>query len=222
EAIAMVGLLDAADAAAEKRRGQITGKRLRGFVGAFKHDEALPPLQHMARSGARAARKVWNLLSYEAGSLFGRLITTAKLRLLRYRLDRQLPLPAFLRSLSVPQIYQYALFDAATRDVLEGDVALFRATQGSGAADDEPYIDLFSDPLFGWATHVHGRVHAFDVPGGHTSMLQEPNVHVLAERMQRYIDMSLAHAVRATPKETAAAERAITEEITECAESPAS
>ena len=35
-------------------------------------------------------------------------------------------------------------------------------------------------------------VRVFDVPGGHSSMLQEPNVQVLAERMQAYIDEALA------------------------------
>jgi thioesterase domain-containing protein len=32
----------------------------------------------------------------------------------------------------------------------------------------------------------------YNVPGGHSSMLQEPNVQVLAENMQAYIDAAIA------------------------------
>jgi hypothetical protein len=35
-------------------------------------------------------------------------------------------------------------------------------------------------------------VRVSDAPGGHSSMLQEPHVSVLAERMQSYIDNALA------------------------------
>ena len=37
-------------------------------------------------------------------------------------------------------------------------------------------------------------VRVYDVPGGHSSMLQEPNVRVLATLMQRYLDEGVCHA----------------------------
>jgi len=81
--------------------------------------------------------------------------------------------------------------DQTDRDVLKGDVALFRATAGTQPQEDVPYVELFSDPFFGWKSRVNGTIHCFDVPGGHTSMLQEPNVQVLAEQMQNYINLAL-------------------------------
>ena len=67
---------------------------------------------------------------------------------------------------------------------------LFRATHGIGA--DEPYIERYADPLLGWGQRTSHDVHVYDIPGGHSSMLQEPNVRVLAARMQAYLDEALA------------------------------
>ena len=53
---------------------------------------------------------------------------------------------------------------------------LFRATHGTGA--DEPYIERYADPLLGWGQRTSHDVHVYDIPGGHSSMLQEPNVRV--------------------------------------------
>jgi hypothetical protein len=39
----------------------------------------------------------------------------------------------------------------------------------------------------------------FDIPGGHTSMLQEPNVHILAQHMQAWIDAALDPTGAARP-----------------------
>ena len=191
ESVGLVALIDAADAASETHRGQLAGKRLRRFVGAFKSEEPVPPLRRVAAGATKAARKIWNLLTYEARSLLSRPIIAAKLRLLRLCLDRQRTPPAFLKSLTVAQVYQYALGAETMRTRFEGDVALFRATAGNGAADDEPYVEVFSDPLLGWGRHVRGAVCVFDIPGGHTSMLQEPNVHILAQHMQAWIDAAL-------------------------------
>jgi hypothetical protein len=187
----MVALLDAADAASETRRGRTTAKRLRSFVGVFRADDDAPPVHRVMAGLGKAARKVWNVLSYEARTLVERSLTASKVWLLRKYLDRQRMPPAFLRGLSVGQIYQYALSHETTRGRFDGDVALFRATHGNGAPDDEPHAELFSDPLFGWGRHVQGAVHTFDIPGGHTSMLQDPHVGVLAAHMQACIDAAL-------------------------------
>src|SRR6185436_8910257 len=101
-------------------------------------------------------------LRYEVISLVKRLLSNARVRMLRHCLDRQMKPPAFLRSLTVPEIYRFALFDVTDSEVLQGDVALFRATQSTGDPDDEPYSDVFADPFFGWTKHVSGGVHAVD------------------------------------------------------------
>jgi amino acid adenylation domain-containing protein len=194
ERIGMVALLDAADAASEMHRGRTAAARLRSFVGAFAADEQLPRWQRVVTRLGKATRKIWNLLHYEGSTLLQRPVTRSKLWLLRRSLDKRRTPPAFLRGLSVAQIYQFALSRETVRGRLDGDVALFRATRGSGAPDDEPHAEMFRDPLFGWGRHVQGVVRTFDIPGGHTSMLQDPNVDILAAHVQAWIDGALDQA----------------------------
>jgi len=119
--------------------------------------------------------------------------------LLRHYLDKGAAPPAFVKSLSVSDVYQFALLDDSNRDEpFAGDVALFRATTTSVTQDDEPYIERYSDPMFGWQKRITGTVHCFDVPGGHFTMLQEPHAQTMAQRMQAYIDRTLGESL-ATP-----------------------
>jgi hypothetical protein len=46
--------------------------------------------------------------------------------------------------------------------------------------------------LLGWGRRATQGVRTYDVPGGHSSMLQEPNVQTLAARLQEQIDERLA------------------------------
>ena len=71
----------------------------------------------------------------------------------------------------------------------DGDLVLFRATHGKGP--DEPYVERYEDPLLGWGQRTTGDVWAYDVPGGHSSMLQEPHVRALAKQLQLSIDDAL-------------------------------
>src|SRR5262249_37240893 len=113
-----------------------------------------------------------------------------RMRLFRFYLDRGLQLPRHLQQIPVRAVYLFAEENYEPRGVFRGDLALFRATRGTG--DDEPYIERYSDPLLGWGRRTSQGVHVYDIPGGHSSMLQEPNVRVLATRMQAYLDQVLA------------------------------
>ena len=63
-------------------------------------------------------------------------------------------------------------------------------TEGEGP--DQPYVERYADPLLGWGPRTTGGLEAIDVPGGHSSMLQEPHVRTLAASLQRRIDEALA------------------------------
>ncbi len=106
--------------------------------------------------------------------------------LLRHYLDNKLPLPQFLQNISVRTAYLFAEREYVPQGLYQGEVVLFRATSGEG--DDEPYVNVYSDPLLGWDKRVTEGVKVYDIPGGHSSMLQEPNVEVMAEKMQAYIN----------------------------------
>jgi hypothetical protein len=137
-----------------------------------------------------------NLLTYEIQHQFEAIHNQLRLQLLRYCLDRGLPMPAFLQNIPVRPVLGKAQREYAPDRVFEGEILLFRATQkspifdGTGI-DDTPFTEMFSDPLLGWGPRVTRGVQAHDVPGGHSSMLQEPNVQHVAAIMQAYIDRAL-------------------------------
>jgi hypothetical protein len=115
-----------------------------------------------------------------------RIRASLKSSVLRYSLDHGLNPPEFVRDLSVEQIYSYAAARHVAR-VFQGDVLLFRATVSNGDPGDEPLVSVYADPLLGWARKVQGTVHCVDVAGGHYSMLAEPNVQGIAERIRAQI-----------------------------------
>lgn len=67
----------------------------------------------------------------------------------------------------------------------QGQVNLFRGSQGKGV--DQPNIERTGDPLLGWGKWVN-EVAVYDVPGGHYSLLQEPHVEVLAQKIEACIN----------------------------------
>jgi thioesterase domain-containing protein/acyl carrier protein len=60
-----------------------------------------------------------------------------------------------------------------------GKVTLFRATR-------QPY-GLTSDRTLGWGPHVTGELEIIDMPGYHASMISEPRVRLLAEKLRRHL-----------------------------------
>ncbi len=63
-------------------------------------------------------------------------------------------------------------------------VSLYRATQGDGSLADKAYGDIYAGEYFGWERRVEGPIRAVNVPGGHTSLLQEPHVQALVHELQ--------------------------------------
>jgi hypothetical protein len=63
-----------------------------------------------------------------------------------------------------------------------GDTALFQPIERPTIFDYRP----------GWADTVRGELLAFDVPGGHHTMLQQPNVRVLGEKLRAWLERAQA------------------------------
>ncbi|ASS75353.1 hypothetical protein CIG75_10355 [Tumebacillus algifaecis] len=62
-------------------------------------------------------------------------------------------------------------------------IALFKAKEEEST--------IYSDSAYGW--HVFAKeVKVYEIPGGHHSMMQEPNIKTLAERLQRTLDEACA------------------------------
>jgi acyl transferase domain-containing protein/thioesterase domain-containing protein len=63
-------------------------------------------------------------------------------------------------------------------------VSLYRATKGDGSLADKAYCEIYAGEYFGWERRVDGPIRAVSVPGGHTSLLQEPHVQALVHEME--------------------------------------
>jgi thioesterase domain-containing protein len=175
--VGFVALLDAAEPHAELRPYLETGRRWDRFRRSLR-----------AGGAGTAVRKVWNLLAYETAARARRAFDKVRFRALRARGPAGRPVPASLAGLPVRTVYVLAEREYAPSGTLACPVALFRATEGQGA--DEPYVARYRDPLLGWGRRVRdgSEVEVVDVPGGHSSMLQEPHVAGLAESMTALID----------------------------------
>jgi thioesterase domain-containing protein/acyl carrier protein len=198
--VAMVAIIDAADVEATHRVGLIASKRLNSFSQMLQQNQHLNSVQKGAYILNQIRRKATNLVAYECQQRLTFVRDRSCMKLFRYCLDEQLPLPQFLQQIPVRTTYLFAEQEYLPESPFEGEVVLFRATEKSNAfdgtgIDDTPYVEIYSDPLLGWGKRVTRGVKAFDIPGGHSSMLQEPNVRVMAEIMQSYIDAASSNAV---------------------------
>ena len=189
ETVGMVALIDAADVVAEEIPWRFANQRLRSFSTVLDQSDGLSVLQRAVAIAGKITKKAKNFSTYLVRKRAGDLWAKLRMRLFRYFLDRRLEPPRFLEHIPVRTVYLFAEKSYRPSGVFEGELILFRATEGEN--NDEPYINRYSDPLFGWGRRASQGVRAYDVPGGHSSMLQEPNVQVLAGHMQAIIEKAL-------------------------------
>jgi amino acid adenylation domain-containing protein len=189
QTVAMVGIIDAADVDAVPRPSSLARERLNSFSHALRQEKQGNLRDSFFQIAWKATQKLSNLVAYEIQTRIKETQDTVKMRLFRYFLDWGLALPPFLRHIRARAIFMFAIKDYAPQDVYQGEIILFRATDRT--ADDEPCISIYSDPLLGWGKRASEPVLAYDIPGGHASVLQSPNVEVIAEHMQAYITTAL-------------------------------
>ncbi len=64
----------------------------------------------------------------------------------------------------------------------DGDVVYFRAL------DRSEYQKLVDGNDCGWSQLVNGKLDVVETPGGHITMLQQPNVEIIAQRLRKELD----------------------------------
>ena len=186
ERVAFVGIIDGADVAAAEIPLRVARQRIGNLMGSLWPAPGQPVWSAVARALPILLRKLANLVVYEVASRLRRVRTAQELAAMRSG------------SLHEGRVEFFSVYEAAHRQhvatgMLNGaSVALFRATRGDGSSADLPFREVYVDPLMGWQTRVERTVLAIDVPGGHSTALQEPHVAVLAHEMQRNIDNAIA------------------------------
>jgi acyl transferase domain-containing protein/thioesterase domain-containing protein/acyl carrier protein len=194
ERTSYVGILDAADTQLEEidhvshaRRDRLTRLFAQGGNGGKPTPlSVLRALPSLFAKGARAAR-------YELQTRWARVVDARKVRRMRHQAG-----PDAAADTQTPTVIPYLqLYEHAHREhdpgtqPLQGLVALYRATRGDGTPADQPYIERYGEPQLGWGSRVAAPLEVTDVPGGHASLLQEPNVQKLADAMNQHLVRAL-------------------------------
>jgi len=193
--VAFVALFDSLDVRELVKAGKVRdriqqNRRMESLTRAFSA-EGQPRGQSRPRLRMLKTlqRKVKGFVTYQIRSKVDRLWEESKLVVYRFCLDRRLPLPNFLRDIPVDRILDFAKRTYTIRGMYQGRLTLFRATKADETLKfDRPRIELTDNPFFGWEKRAGDGVDIYDVPGGHASMIQEPNVRVLAEQLQECLD----------------------------------
>jgi thioesterase domain-containing protein len=194
ERTSYVGILDAADTQLEEIDHVRHARRDR-LLRLFTQDgnggkptplSVLRALPSLVAKAARAAR-------YELNTRWTRWLDARKVRRMRHQAT-----PDAMADTQTPTVIPYLqLYEHAHREhdpgtqPLQGLVALYRATQGDGTPADQPYIERYGEPQLGWGARVAVPLEVTDVPGGHASLLQEPNVQKLADAMNQHLVRAL-------------------------------
>ncbi|VXC98800.1 type I polyketide synthase [Sphingomonas sp. AX6] len=189
ERVAFVGIIDAADVAATKRRFYLTRQRMERLSILFR--EGTHP-----RTVVTLARRVANAVIWEIGSRLRRLKDRQKVR----QIEESAAAPSGATIEFLP-LYEVAHTRHQPAGLLStGQVTLFKANTGNGTIEDIPYQEIYSDILLGWGRRVADEVGLVSVPGGHGSALQEPHVATLAVHFQAAIDRAMIDAEPRSPE----------------------
>jgi amino acid adenylation domain-containing protein len=191
ETVAMVALLESADVQAPRRNQ--AAKRLQSFSQAFNAEEQLQWYEQLNSIARRVGNKAKNFLIYTVQSKLQTLGEKGSVMAYRYCLDKQLSLPKMLQQIPVRTVYAFAETEYIPQRQFDGELLLIRATEEE--INEVRGIDYTSDPLFGWGKRATQGVHVFDVPGGHSSMLREPNVRVMANHLNAYLNTVLPNEI---------------------------
>jgi len=181
--ISALALMDSANIGIAKKIESTSTARLNRVSSVLSETGDLSVKDRLLTVINTLSKKVSNVIAYELSILNKKI----KSQLFDYCVTHKIPLSPLLKGLNVMNVYNYAETKHVFTSKYQGDILLLRATKGEGT--DRPFAEIYSDPLLGWAENTTGNVTVLDVPGGHSSMLQDPNVAIMAKYLQDYINI---------------------------------
>jgi amino acid adenylation domain-containing protein len=194
EEVELVVLLEAVEPTTRPRSWTTANRRWHRLKGLFRRsprsgDEKQAEAGLDVWEAARGAiRKAGAATRYEIAELLTTVSVKLRARLLPALLSRGSTWPSWIPPLTARQIYLAARPLHTTRVTHANHVLLVKASEGSDA--DAPMSESFEDPLFGWKRFAGVALESVTTRGGHVSMLQEPQVEVLAAHLERFLTPS--------------------------------
>jgi acyl transferase domain-containing protein/thioesterase domain-containing protein/acyl carrier protein len=189
ERVAFVGLIDAAAVGAKEHSLREARSRWDRVRAVLRPAPGESTWKHLVTALPTVAKKARNWIAYSVGTRLRRRRTAQQVERMRSAPETMTPETQVVQFL---ELYENAHREHRATGLLRGArVVLYRATAGNGEADDVPFREVYADELLGWQGSVADPIQAVDIPGGHTSALQEPNVGVLACALQAGIRAAL-------------------------------
>jgi thioesterase domain-containing protein/acyl carrier protein len=201
--IAYLGLMDSADVAAEESNYE-QRQRMARFKATFDDGSGAPLPVRVLRALPRMASKVIGFVRWRVQRKLEVKRNEAQVQAMREREAAQDPSAAAavddsaaasamqLSFLKMYQVAHYSHQPAGQIDQREtGHTVLYRARKGTGAPEDVAFAEKYTDDALGWRPRFKRDIKVIEVPGGHTSLLQDPHVQTLATHMQSDIDQAM-------------------------------
>jgi thioesterase domain-containing protein len=183
ERLGFVGIMDGAAPGTPQIRGRYAKARLSRLKTLLSGFDAQSPVRSTMTTVAALAEKTVNVVRYEAGMAILQRTSNVRVRLAHQLASMGVEDPTrILAGLTVAEIYDLAEAAYGPKP-LEAPVVLFKATSGEG--HDLPHSAKFEGHDLGWGKWCTRGVEVIDVPGGHSSMLQDDRAEVLADRIKR-------------------------------------
>ncbi|HSC86076.1 MAG TPA: amino acid adenylation domain-containing protein [Polyangiaceae bacterium] len=188
QAVDLVALIDVAHVTLPPKG--LSQARMNRLGSALRAPGEGGRLQRAGRLLRIVGGRAFNVLRYETTNRSRIALNRLKMRLFRTQLDLGMEPARYLANIPVRVVLRFAEREYVIPRPYEGRAVLIRATKKDPAydgslIDDTPYIDLFDDPLLGWEGKTTSPVTVHDVAGGHSSMLQDPNVLAVARILDR-------------------------------------
>jgi acyl transferase domain-containing protein/thioesterase domain-containing protein len=188
EDVPVVVLMDSMDA-----KTPLQGKnqkRLNRLSEALSDSSEYNSIQKLFYLTNTVAQKAKNVMVYETQHKINTTRNHLQLSLYRAYLDKGQKLPSFLQNIDVRTTFMFAKKGYVPK-VYRGQLLLLKATEAlilnHPTINDEPYSNLTPDILLGWGKRSTQGVEWHQIPGGHSSMLQDPHVQILADKLETYI-----------------------------------
>lgn len=162
--IQFVGLIDTDNPAQNARKLSIPERVAANWNQRSSEDASV--LEKFGKLSKRFSTGLGYSLRFRTEGTVGKVMPTAKNT-------------GWLRQIQVRQAYEQAM-DNYDPGKFEGDISLFRATEGNDK------FDLGED--YGWSTVVSGNVNPVDVPGNHISLFHKANIGGIAKALQNAIN----------------------------------
>jgi acyl transferase domain-containing protein/thioesterase domain-containing protein len=186
--VAFVGIIDAADVTLAKRPFYITRTRLRRIKSLVGQGDLLHLLPALVKKSFNAVR--WEIASRLQEAHNRRVVQRiGHANANADAIDHAEAGHHDPAAISFLKLYEVAHQAHRPEGVFEGGVvALFKASEGNGQVEDIPYAQVYNDFALGWGRRVSDDVTVVSVPGGHSTVLQEPHVGTLAWVFQEAVD----------------------------------